>query len=128
MLAGAFSAYCGLLRHVELRVLQNLLNEVSKISYCHGLYFLVIQQKLFTLGKHPTVICVGCFYVTSLPAKIMLVITATNLQMIQVSKQESIVEAYKVTMKCMYGFIYFICLISNLNSIVDVHRLYLLLL
>ena len=80
--------------NVELKVLQKLLKKVIKISSCHRLYFLVIQQKLFTLGKHPAVICVGCFYVTSLPAKIMLVITATNLQMIQVSKQESIVKAY----------------------------------
>jgi hypothetical protein len=80
--------------NVELRVLQKLLKKVIQISSCHRLYFLAIQQKLFTLGKHPTVVCVGCFYVTSLPVKIILVITATNLQMIQVSKQESIVEAY----------------------------------
>ena len=82
--------------NVELGVFQNLLNKVFQISGCHALYFLVIQQKSFTLGKNPTVIRIGCIYVTSLIAKIMLVNTATKSQMIQVSRQEIIVEADKL--------------------------------
>jgi hypothetical protein len=80
--------------NVEFGVFQNLLNKVFEISGCHAFYFLVIQQETFTLGKNPTLIRIGCIYVTSLRVKIMLVNTATNSQMIQVSRQESIVEAY----------------------------------
>jgi hypothetical protein len=49
--------------NVELGVFQN--------PEFFSLYFLVIQQKSFTLGKNPTVIRIGCIYVTSLRVIIM---------------------------------------------------------
>jgi hypothetical protein len=54
--------------NVELGVFQN--------PELFSLYFLAIQPKSFTLGKNPTVISIGCIYITSLRVKIMLVNTA----------------------------------------------------